>query len=109
MFFADDGMLLTDSIKNAEVVVDTVTKVSRECGLNINKEKSNIIILNMRDKPMDIARIKVKKKKKSLGITINDCRNCFKVQTELILEKAVKMANLTYSVTAHKLLKIACR
>ena len=30
LFFADDGMLLTDSIKNAEMVVDTVTKVSRE-------------------------------------------------------------------------------
>ena len=43
LFFAGDGMLLTDSIRNAEVVVDTVTKVSREYGLNINKEKNNII------------------------------------------------------------------
>ena len=27
LFFADDGMLLTDSIKNAEVVVDNITKM----------------------------------------------------------------------------------
>ena len=72
LFFPDDGMLLTDSIKNTEMVVDTVTKVSRECGLNIIKEKSNIIIFNMRDKPMNIAGIKVENKIKYLGITIND-------------------------------------
>ena len=54
----------------------------------------------MRDEPKDIAGIKIENKMNYLGITINDSRNCFKVQKELILEKAVKMANLTYSAIA---------
>ena len=52
----------------------------------------------MREKPNEIAGIKVHDKMKYLGITINDKRNIFKIQRELIIEKATKMPNLTYSV-----------
>lgn len=34
------------------------------------------------------------------GITVNDSRNLFKEQKQIMQEKAVKLANLTYSVTA---------
>ncbi len=47
-----------------------------------------------------IGETNVTDKIKYLVITINDSKNCFKVQKERIMEKARKMANMTYSVIA---------
>ena len=48
---------------------------SRECGLEINKQKSSIIILNKKEKPQEIAGITVNNNIKYLAITINDDKN----------------------------------
>ena len=60
----------------------------------------------MREKLNEIAGIKVHDKMKYLGITINDKRNIFKIQRELIIEKATKTANLTYLVAARSCAKL---
>ena len=54
----------------------------------------------MKEKPQEIAGIKVNDKLKYLGITINDNRNFFKEQKKIMLEKALRMANMTYSIIA---------
>lgn len=100
LFFADDGMLLAEGLEDAETVIEEVVNTSRECGLEINKQKSNIIIFNKKDKPQEIAGIKVADRIKYLGLTINDSKNCFKIQKEQIIGKARKCANMAYSVVA---------
>ena len=51
LFLADDGLLLAKTLQKAERTIDKLVKVGEECGLNINKAKSSILIFNMEDKP----------------------------------------------------------
>ena len=46
LFYADDGLLLARSCGEAENLIQMVTEVAGECGLNINKGKSNVLIYN---------------------------------------------------------------
>ena len=98
LFFADDGMLLTNSVEDAEEVIIRMEEVGRSFGLEINKGKSNIIIFNLKEKPGEIGNILVKEEITYLGIIINDRRNCFQVHKRKMIEKARKLANLTYSI-----------
>ena len=43
LFFADDGLLLSNSIDDAAEIIQIVTQISRTLGLEINKTKINII------------------------------------------------------------------
>lgn len=100
LFFADHGMLLTSSVEDTKHVIKKMEEIGKEFGLEINKEKSRIIIFNMKVRPENIENIEVKDKFRYLGITINDSINCFKVQKEEMLTKARKLANMTRSVIA---------
>ena len=79
---------------------EKITRTARNYDLEIKTQKGSIIIFNMREKTNEIAGIKGYDKMKYLGITINDKKNKFKTQKKLIIEKATKMANLTYSVVS---------
>ena len=98
LYFADDGLLLANNIEDATNNLKMVMQISREFGLEINKEKSNIIIFNMEQQPDTIEDIKVVNKIKYLGIEIDNKRNYFKTQRQNMLTKARKMANLTYCI-----------
>ena len=62
-------------------------EICRECGLEINKEKSNIPIFNMEDKPEEIEGIKVTESIKYLGIEIEGKKNMFKKQRKNMIKK----------------------
>ena len=47
--FADDALLLNHSLEEARENLVTITDISREFGLEINREKSNILIFNMKE------------------------------------------------------------
>ena len=72
--------------------------ITREFGLEINKEKSNILIFNMKKQPEEIEGIKVTKHIKYLGLTLDNKRNCCKTEREKTTEKAQKLANIIYSI-----------
>ena len=46
LMFADDGLMLSQSIHELEIMLQVLIKVSEECGLKINKDKSVILIYN---------------------------------------------------------------
>ena len=98
LYFADDGLLLANSIENAKDTLKIVIQISREFGLKMNKEKSNIMIFNMKEHPEQIEGIKVVDKIKNLRIEIDNKGKYFKTQRIKILEKARKLANMTYAV-----------
>lgn len=54
----------------------------------------------MKNKPQEMAEIKVCDRIKYLGITIKDSQNLFKVHNAAIVERAVKMVDITYSIVA---------
>ena len=106
LFFADDGMILANNIEDARHIIRKLMEIGKDVGLEINKGKSHVIIFNMADKPQKIENIEVKDRFKYLGITINDNKDCFKVQKEEMFAKARSLANLTYNVTARSCSRI---
>ena len=46
LFYADDGLLLARSCGEAEDMIQMMIEVALECGLNINKGKSNVLLFN---------------------------------------------------------------
>ena len=82
LYFADDELLLAGNIEDATNNLKMVMQISREFGLEINKEKSNIIIFNMEQQPDAIEDIKVVNKIKYLGIEIDNKRIYFKTQRQ---------------------------
>lgn len=106
LFFADDGLLLTNSYEDAQHNIDLLIRSSKECGLDINKDKCKIIIFNMKNKPEKIREINVTTEIKYLGVTITHKRDCFKKYREERIEKAKRMANLTYPIIAQSCNKI---
>lgn len=74
LFYADDGLIIANTLKQAEVMIDLAEK----CGLRISMEKSNCLIFNCKkNKPTVIKNIKVVNNIKYLGVIISDVRNCF--------------------------------
>ena len=82
LFFADDALLLSHSLEEAKENLDIITDVSREFGLEINIEKSNVLIFNLKDQPEYLGNIKVVQKVKYLGIEIDNKRNYFKTHRQ---------------------------
>ena len=77
LFFADDGLLLSNSIDDAADNIQIVTQISRTFGLEINNTKSNIMIFNLKEQPKYIGDIEVVSKNKYLGIEIDNKKNYF--------------------------------
>ena len=42
LFFADDGMILMQTLQEAEKSIQILSEIANNCGLSINKNKSNI-------------------------------------------------------------------
>ena len=106
LFFADDGLIMATSIEEAKENIKALIEVCGDCGLEINKDKSNIIIFNMKDKPAEIEGIKVTESIKYLGLEIEGKRNMFAKQKKNMIRKAEKLANMAYSVIAKSCHKV---
>ena len=101
LLFADDGLMLSQSAKETEDMLKVLIKASGQCGLKINKEKSVIIVYNQKedsDEMQEIEGIPVKEETKYLGVKITDKKDLFKEQRKQALEKAQRMANMTFGV-----------
>jgi len=100
LFFADDGLILMQSLKEAKDSIRTLTSIAQECGLDINKKKSNILIYNYKEQPEEIEGIKVTDNIIYLGINIQNKKDCFKLHRKDSIKKARKYSNLMPAVIA---------
>lgn len=100
LFFADDGLLISRTQEEMGKMINVLTDVSHTTGLKTNKDKSNVLIFNSKIQIEETNGIKVASDMKYLGITVTNMRNCFKTQKEKSLQKAKKLANLTYPILA---------
>ena len=98
LFFADDALMLSHSLKDAKDNLDIITQISREYGLEMNSEKSCVMICNVREQHEHLRNIKVVQIMKYIGMEINNKRNNFKTQRGKIVDNARNIANITYSV-----------
>ena len=58
LFFADDGVLIAETKEDAEILIDKLQETGKKCGLEINKEKSCILITNDKNDTQEICNIK---------------------------------------------------
>ncbi|CAL4142071.1 unnamed protein product, partial [Meganyctiphanes norvegica] len=66
LFFADDSILMADSVENAKHNLNILIEVSKKYGLNLNREKCKIIIYNDTENTKEIEGIKVEENVKYL-------------------------------------------
>ena len=75
-----------------------MTEVAREYGLEINKEKSKVMVYGDKANYEEIGGIKVVKSLKYLGLMIDDEKDIFKTQKGKIENELKKFENMTYSI-----------
>ena len=71
LFFADDGLILSQSREEAEQDIREIIRISASYGLEINRDKSNILAINTRQEIEQIEGIKVVEDIKYLGMKVN--------------------------------------
>ena len=99
LLFADDGLVLTQTLQETEHLLATLADISGKFGLQINRDKSAVMIFNSQEQPDDIANIPVVSQIKYLGVTVANKKKLFKEHTTMMLQKAQKMVNMTYGIT----------
>ena len=88
LFFADDGMILMQSLRERKESIQVLMNIAEECGMNINKDKSNIIIFNHKEKIHEdnIEGIQITDTINYLGVTIQNKRDCFNLYHIIVLD-----------------------
>ena len=81
IIYADDGLLLANNHQDAEESIQKLTEIARTNGLEMNKEKSIILIHNLKEQPESIEGIKVEKSIHYLEVKITNSRNYLKEQS----------------------------
>ena len=90
LFFADDGLIIATNVEQAKENIKALIEVCSESGLEINKNKSNILIFNMKESPEEIEGIKVADSIKYLGIELEGKRNMFAKHKKNMIKKQKK-------------------
>ena len=100
LFYADDGLILAETLAEAEQMVEIVMQIAGEQGLSINRSKSEALIFNDKDSRTvdNIWGIAVVDNIRYLGVIVESKRNCFGKHKREKLKLAKKMVNMTYSV-----------
>ena len=80
LFFADDGMILMQTLQEAKESIQILSNIAKDCGLSINKNKSNIIIFNSKNQPEYIEDIPITTIITYLGLNIHNKKDCYKLQ-----------------------------
>lgn len=74
IFFADDELMMAQSVEEAEEGVKIPTEVAKEHGLELNKEKCNILIFNTKEQIESIEGINVTSKMKYVRVKVTNKR-----------------------------------
>ena len=79
LFYAVDGLLLARSYGEGEDMIQMVIEVAGECGLNINKGKSNVLLFNHDGIRLEeVGEIRVSNTIRYLDADMGDGRMCFR-------------------------------
>ena len=88
LFYADDGLLMTRSVEEAERGIRELRRVVGIYGLEMNIRKSEVMIYNKEEKPQQIGGIGVVEEIRYLGVRVQSNRNIFEKQRRDMVNKA---------------------
>ena len=98
LFFADDSMLFAKTKEDTEKNLRIMTEVAMEYGLEINKEKSKVMVYGAGEDHDMVGGIGVVKSMKYLGLMIDDDKDIFKTQKGKMVKELEKFENMTFSI-----------
>ena len=98
LFYADDGLLLANSVEQAEKSIKIVREEGEKYGLVINENKSKCLVFNSGMTIENIENINVMEKLKYLGVTVTSKRDLFDGQRQAMMEKMQMMSYMTNSI-----------
>ena len=104
--FADDSLILEENMMRLARTLKLTTEISAKYGLELNKDKSKIMILNGKTEQIEMEGVQIVNELKYLGFLINNKRNIFSKHKINNLKKAQKMCNMTYSVLERSVNKL---
>ena len=77
IFYADDGIIFEESIEETRKTISYFTQESKKYGLEINVDKSSVLIYNSKENIEEINGIKVETEMKYLGVKIGNKRDIY--------------------------------
>jgi len=99
LFYADDGLILAESVTEAEKMMRVLREEAMMCGLEISEEKSNYMVFNGEvGEEVRIENLRQCKELTYLGIKIQAKRDMFANYRRERIELAERMSNIAYSV-----------
>ena len=98
LFFADDGLLLSNTKEEAQRYIKKLHEVAGKCGLKVNELKSNILVYNKKEEFEEIENIEVTDSVKYLGVKICNKKDCFSDQKNEIINTANKLSNVVPAI-----------
>ena len=99
-FFADDGMILVQTLQEAKENIQILSNIAKDCGLSIYKNKSNIIIFNSKNQPEYIEDIPITTSITYLGVNINNKKDCYQLQRTEATKRAKKYSSMMPAIIA---------
>ena len=99
LFFADDGLLLSNNKEETTEYIKSLIKIAKNCGLEINKGKSKILLYNLNENIEQIEGIKVATNTRYLDVTLSNNKDPFLTHKEDILNRIRKYANTMPAIT----------
>ena len=99
-FFADDGMILMQTLQEAKESIQILSNIAKDCGLSINKNKSNIITFNINNQPEYIEDIPITTSITYLGVNIHNKKDCHKLQRTEATRREKKDSSMMSAIIA---------
>ena len=98
LFYADDGLILAKDKEKAERSIDIIREIGGKYGLQLNEQRSQCILFNMKEKCEKISNTEVVGEIKYLGVIVRAKRNVFEGQKNKMMKKIKRMCVMTNSV-----------
>jgi len=106
LFFADDGLIMTNTMEDLVSSLEIMIEKSRYYGLDLNRRKSNVMKFGVRkEERSEIEGISVVEEINYLGVTVVNKRNLFEKYKKQMIEKAFRLSNVAAVVVE----KAVCR
>ena len=98
LFFADDGLLLAQSVNEMSKLIQVLERGANEVGLKMNRSKSQLLVYGQTIDSDNIEKINITSSIKYLGVEISTERDIFHQHKVGRLNESKRLCNLTYSV-----------
>ena len=98
LFYIDDGLIFTRNIHDMTKLIFKMENLCLIYGLQLNKSKCNIMMINDKEDIDNIENINIVDKIKYLGIIIDNKKKCFQTQKAKIIENATIFNHQMYAI-----------